>query len=99
MALLIFVLLGGFKKLDHVGILRARSIAVRPSIARRTNFLSALLTPPNAVLDVLWLDPLPAISCRTVYPVRCRILQVFLVPQFLVLERQQVGHMLQRDMV
>ena len=98
-ALLILVLLGGFKKLDHVGILRACFIAVCPSIAHRTDFPLTLLAPPNAVLDVLWLDPFPTISCRTVYPVRCRILQVLLVPEFLVLVRDQVGHVLQRDVL
>lgn len=93
------MLLGSLEELEHFRILRAILITMCPTITRHTDSECALLAMPDVVLDMLRLDPFTAVDTRAVYPIRCRKLEVLGIPQFLILVRQEILDVLQRDMV
>jgi len=98
-AFLKFVLFGSLEKLKHLRILRAVLTTMRPTAACHADHKPALLAMPNIVTNILRWDPFTAVGARAVYPVHCGKLEILCIPQFLVLIRQEVLGVPQRNMV
>jgi hypothetical protein len=63
---LIFMLLGSLNEFQGIGIRWTVSIAVRWFVARGAHFISAFLTLPDIVLDILRLDPFTTVYRRAI---------------------------------